>query len=122
MAPPTDNKRTVRLKQIRRIALMKGIPILRRSFCQLGRAAADRQIASAEVDRACESSTFSDQRRKQAIDKAQAALERGEREHDKRVATIEAERDALEKKSQAENAHWSKEREKLESAMRRARD
>jgi hypothetical protein len=29
------------------------------------RAAADRQIASAEVDRACESSTFSDQRRKQ---------------------------------------------------------
>jgi hypothetical protein len=32
------------------------------------------------------------------------------------VATIEAERDALEKKSQAENALWSTEREKLESA------
>ena len=62
------------------------------------------------------------QRRKQAIDKAQAALERGEREHDKRVATIEAERDALEKKWQAENARWSKEREKLEIAVRRARD
>jgi hypothetical protein len=38
------------------------------------------------------------------------------------VAAIEAERDALEKKSQAENARGTKEREKLESAVRRASD
>ena len=62
------------------------------------------------------------ERRKKAVAKAQAALERGEREHHKRVATIEAQRDALEKKSQAEKARWTKEREKLESAVRRARD
>ena len=62
------------------------------------------------------------ERRKKAVAKAQAALERGEREHDKRVATIEAQRDALEKKSQAEKARWTKEREKLESAVRGARD
>jgi hypothetical protein len=62
------------------------------------------------------------ERRKQAIAKAQAALEKSERAHDNRVATIEAERDALEKKLRAERARWAKEREKLESGLRRARD
>ena len=60
------------------------------------------------------------QRREQAIATAQAALERGETEHNKRWGTIEAERNALEKKSQAENARWAKEKDKLERALRRA--
>ena len=60
------------------------------------------------------------QRRDQAIATAQAALERGETEHNKRWGTIEAERNALEKKSQAENARWAKEKDKLERALRRA--
>jgi hypothetical protein len=42
------------------------------------------------------------ERRNQAIAKAHAALEKSEREHHKRVATIEAQRNALEKKSDAE--------------------
>ena len=62
------------------------------------------------------------QRREQAIAKAQAALEKGEREHDTRVASIEAEREVLQKKSQAEDARWAKEQEKLESVLRRARE
>jgi colicin import membrane protein len=60
-------------------------------------------------------------RRQRMIDKAQAALERAEREHEERAAGIEAERDALEKRSQAEDARWKSEREKLENALRRAR-
>ena len=61
------------------------------------------------------------ERRQQAIDKAQAALETAEREHAKRVAAIQAEMEALEKKSQAEDALWQKKRERLDAALRRAR-
>jgi colicin import membrane protein len=60
------------------------------------------------------------QRRKQAIGKAQAALEKSERAHHKKVATIEAARDTLEKEAQAEDARWAKEKEKLEWALHRA--
>lgn len=60
------------------------------------------------------------QRRTQAIAKGQTALEKSEREHHKRVATIEAARDALDKKSQAEDARWAQEKDDLERALRRA--
>jgi hypothetical protein len=36
------------------------------------------------------------------------------------VAKIEAERDALERKSEAENARWAKQKDKLETTLRRA--
>jgi hypothetical protein len=39
----------------------------------------------------------------------------------KRASTIETERAALEKRSQAEDARWEKQKEKLEIALRRAR-
>jgi len=61
------------------------------------------------------------ERRRQAIAKAQAALDDAEREHDKRAAAIEAARAALEDKSQAEEARWEKEKSKLGAALRRAR-
>jgi len=61
------------------------------------------------------------ERRQQAVDKAQAALETAEREHAKRVAGIHAEMAALEKKSQAEDALWQKEKERLDAALRSAR-
>jgi colicin import membrane protein len=62
------------------------------------------------------------ERRDHAIAKAHAALEKAGREHHERVAKIEAERDALERKMQAENALWAKQKEKLERALRRARE
>jgi len=62
------------------------------------------------------------ERRQHAIAKAEAALEKAEREHAKRAATIDATRAALEKRSHAEDARWEKENEKLQSALRRARD
>jgi hypothetical protein len=55
-----------------------------------------------------------------AILKAKAALEKGEQQHAGRMATIEAEREALAKKSQAEDGSWMKEKEKLQRALRRA--
>ena len=61
------------------------------------------------------------ERRQQAVDKAQAALDRAEQEHVKRAATIQAEVEALEKRSQAERARWNKEKVRLEATLRRAR-
>ena len=61
------------------------------------------------------------ERRQQAVDKAQAALNKAEQEHAQRAATIQAEVEALEKRSQAEEARWDKEKGRLEAALRRAR-
>ena len=62
------------------------------------------------------------ERRQQAVDKAQVALDEGEQEHAKRAAAIQAEVEALEKKSPAEKARWDKEKGRLEASLRRARD
>jgi hypothetical protein len=61
------------------------------------------------------------ERRQQAVDKAQAALEKAKQEHAKRAAAMRAEVEALEKRSQTEEARWDKEKERLETALRRAR-
>ncbi len=62
------------------------------------------------------------ERHDQAIAKAQAALDRAKREHDKRVGRIQAERDALQRKSEAEDTRWAKQKDKLETALRRTSD
>jgi hypothetical protein len=59
--------------------------------------------------------------RQQAVDKAQSALDKAEREHADRAGAIQAEADAIEKRAQAENARWIKERERLDEALQRAR-
>jgi hypothetical protein len=61
------------------------------------------------------------ERRQQAVDKARAVLDKAEQEHAKRAAAIQAEVEALEKRSQTEEARWDKEKERLEAALRRAR-
>jgi hypothetical protein len=62
------------------------------------------------------------ERRDRAIAKAAAALERGEREHETIAASIEAQRESIEKKSQGEETRWRAQKEKLGAALRRARD
>ncbi len=59
--------------------------------------------------------------RQQAVDKAQSALDKAEREHAERAGAIQAEADAIEKRAQAENARWKKEKERLDAALQRAR-
>ena len=76
----------------------------------------ERERASEEAARQKER-----ERRQQAVDKAQAALDKAEQEHAKRAAAIQAEVEALEKRSQAEDARWDKEKHGLEAALRRAR-
>jgi hypothetical protein len=62
------------------------------------------------------------QRRERAIAKAQTALDKAKREHDAKAGAIETERAALENRSQAEDARWEKQKEKLDTALRRARE
>jgi hypothetical protein len=61
------------------------------------------------------------ERRQQAVDKVQAALDKAEQEHAKRAAAIQAEIEALEKRSQVEKARWEREKERLGAALPRAR-
>jgi hypothetical protein len=72
-----------------------------------------REEAARERDR---------ERREKATAKAQAALDKAGREHGNRAAEIQAEVEALEKRSRAEEDRWGKERERLQAALRRARD
>jgi colicin import membrane protein len=72
-----------------------------------------REDAARERDR---------ERREKATAKAQAALDEAEREHAKKAADIRAEVEALEKRSRAEDDRWEKERERLQAALRRARE
>jgi hypothetical protein len=83
----------------------------------------EREQRSRERERAKEEAARQKERerRQQAVDKAQAALDKAEREHAERAAAIQAEVEALEKRSQAEDACWDKEKERLDAALRRAR-
>jgi cobalamin biosynthesis Mg chelatase CobN len=60
-------------------------------------------------------------RRQHAVDKAQSALDAARQKHEEKAAGIQAELEALEEKSRAEQARWEKERERLVTALRRAR-
>lgn len=62
------------------------------------------------------------ERRREAVDKAQAAFDAAEGEHAERTAAIKAEREAIDKKLEAENARWDKERAWLQAALKRARE
>jgi colicin import membrane protein len=72
-----------------------------------------REEAARERDR---------ERREKATAKAQAAMDKAEREHAKKASEIQAEVEALEKRSRAEDDRWEKERERLQAALRRARE
>ena len=72
-----------------------------------------REEAARERDR---------ERREKATAKAQAALDKAEREHARRAADIQAELEAVEKRARAEDDRWEKERERMQAALRRAGD
>src|SRR4051812_21881818 len=84
----------------------------------------EREQSRRESERRKEEATLAKdrERREKAVAKAQAAIQDAKRDHDERASTIEAERAALERRSQAEDARWEKQKEKLEIALRRARD
>jgi hypothetical protein len=61
------------------------------------------------------------ERRENAVAKAQAAFDEAERDHDARTAAIEVDGAVVEKRAQVEDARWKKQKDKLATALRRAR-
>jgi colicin import membrane protein len=49
-------------------------------------------------------------------------LDAAQRQHEERSETLHAEQAVIEKRVQAEDERWEKERERLAAALRRARD
>lgn len=60
--------------------------------------------------------------REQVIAKAERTLEQAKQEHETRVKKIEKDRAAVDRRLQSENARWEQQKEKLERALRKARD
>ena len=82
----------------------------------------ERERRESERRKADAARAKAQERRQKDIAKAELALKEAEREHDKRASSIEAERAALERRKQAEEARWEKQKEKLEIALRRAQE
>jgi hypothetical protein len=84
----------------------------------------EKEQARRESKRSKEEATRAKEqkRRQHAIDKAQEALNRAERIHEEKTASINDERDRIEKRMQAEDNRWAQEKEKLDRVLRRARD
>lgn len=61
------------------------------------------------------------ERRQAAVEKAQRAFDTARQKHEATVAGIQSEAQALEKRSEAEEERWAKEKARLEDALRRAR-
>jgi colicin import membrane protein len=61
-------------------------------------------------------------RQEEAIAKAERALEAAKRDHETKIKTIANDFAAVERRSQAEDARWKKQKAKLEAALRRASD
>ena len=59
-------------------------------------------------------------RRKQAVETAQAALEKARARHQTALDAIERDRAALDKRTEAEEARWQKEEDRLRDAVARA--
>jgi len=61
-------------------------------------------------------------KREKLVARAQAALDKAQRQHEERAESLEAERAAIEKRIEAEDARWETEKDKLTKALRRARE
>ena len=84
----------------------------------------ERERRTRERDQAKEEAARQRQheRRQRVVDKAQEALDRAKISHEEKEAAIDKEREAIEEKSRREVARWERERARLESSLRRARD
>jgi len=82
----------------------------------------EKQRSARELEREEAARQKERERRKQAVNKAQAILDRAQQEHAKRADAIQAELEALEIKSRAEETRWEQEKKRLEATLRRARD
>jgi hypothetical protein len=77
----------------------------------------EREQAREEIAR-----TKERERRKHAIDKAQEAVDRAKRIHEEKAASLDDERERIEKRIQAEDERWALEKDELETGLRGVRN
>ena len=84
----------------------------------------EREQKRRDAERRKEEAAREKERAKRAklVAKAQTALDTAQREHEQRSEALHAEQAAIEKRVQAEDERWEKERQRLAAALRRARD
>jgi hypothetical protein len=76
----------------------------------------EREQAREEIAR-----TNERERRQHAIDKAQEAVNRAKQIHEEKVASLDDERERIEKRIQAEDERWALEKDQLEADLRGVR-
>jgi hypothetical protein len=86
-------------------------------------AAFDKQQRKREAEQRKEELARAKERERKAakVAKAQEALDVAQKEHDRRDAAIQAERDEIDNRAEAERRRWEQQREKLGAALRRAK-
>lgn len=91
---------------------------------QKAAAAFEREQKRRDVERRKEEAAWEKERarREKLVNKAQAALDAAQREHEERSEALDAERRDVEKRIDAEDARWEAERETLRDALRRTRE
>jgi hypothetical protein len=124
---PTDLGRGGKSSEpVRKPAARKGRPVRPADTAAERKAALayERREKRREAKRAKEEAAARKERerRQAAVDKAQEALDAANRAHDEKASVIQAEREAVERKSQAEDARWDKEKGRLRTALKRARE
>ncbi|MET4791648.1 colicin import membrane protein [Bradyrhizobium japonicum] len=87
-------------------------------------AAFERELKRRDAERRKEEAAQEKERarREKLVAKAQAALDAAQREHVERSEALGAERDAIDKRIEAEDARWQDKRERLTAALRRTRE
>ena len=102
----------------------RGAPKIKAADSRKAAAAYEREQKRHDVQRRREEAARERQqaKREKLVTKAQSELDDAQREHEERLGKLEADRHALDKRIEAEDARWESEREKLRDALRRARE
>ena len=122
--PDLDNEASGRKKTRRPEPKGRATPKISDKDARKAAADFEREQKRRDVERRKEEAAREKERAKRAklVAKAQTMLDAAQREHEQRSDALHAEQAANEKRVQAEDKRWEKERQRLAAALRRARD
>ncbi|WP_346731192.1 cell envelope biogenesis protein TolA [Bradyrhizobium sp. 48] len=122
--PDLDDEESGRKKARRPESKRRTVPAISVEDSRKAAAEFEREQKRRDAERRKEEAAREKERakREKLVTKAQEALDTARREHEARSETLIAERAAIEKRIEAEDARWENEREELKDALRRARE
>jgi colicin import membrane protein len=122
--PDLDDEASGRKKSRRPEPKGRATPKISDKDARKAAAEIEREQKRRDAERRKEEAAREKERAKRAklVAKAQTMLDAAQREHEQRSEALHAEQAAIEKRVQAEDERWEKERQRLAAALRRARD